>query len=152
MKLRLFSFLLLAVSVLPSFADDAKVVFKLKAGGETIIELKLNPVITFTSTDLVVTSDITTISIPLDNMDYYTFTNGSTGIESVSVAPQYINGHVVFSGLRQGASVAVHTIDGKLITQLPADASGSVDVSLDSLPKGIYIIGTPDSRIKIINK
>ena len=65
MKLRLFSFLLLAVSVLPSFADDAKIVFKQKTGGETIIELKLNPVITFTSTDLVVTSDV--------YADYYDF-------------------------------------------------------------------------------
>ena len=63
MKLRLFSFLLLAVSVLPS--DDAKIVFKQKTGGETIIELKLNPVITFTSTDLVVTSDV--------YADYYDF-------------------------------------------------------------------------------
>ena len=152
MKLRLFSFLLLAVSVLPSFADDAKIVFKQKTGGETIIELKLNPVITFTSTDLVVTSDITTISIPLDNIDGYVVSNETSGISQVATAPKYTNGHVVFNGLRQGASVAVHTIDGKLVTQLPADASGNVDVSLDSLPKGIYIIGTPDSRIKIINK
>lgn len=107
------------MSVLPSFADDAKIVFKQKTGGETIIELKLNPVLTFTSTDLVVTSDVTTISIPLDNIDGYVVSNETSGISQVATAPKYTNGHVVFNGLRQGASVAVHTIDGKLVTQSP---------------------------------
>ena len=45
----------------------------------------------------------------------------------------------------------VYTIDGRLVSRQPADASGRVDIILDSLPKGVYVISTPNSKLKILN-
>lgn len=147
----LISFLLLVAS-LSSYADEAQIVIKQKYGGETILELSTNPVITFTSESMVVTNDFTTITIPFDNVDSYVVSDGATGISMPKAAPQYVNGHVMFSNLPAGSPVDVFTIDGRLVSRLSADSSGNADVSLDALPKGTYIISSVTSKIKVINK
>jgi len=151
MKLRLL-LILSFVATLSAFADDARIVIKQKGGSETILELSTNPVITFSGEDMIVTNDFTSISIPLEVIDNYTAYNDATGIEPIVTPPLYANGHVVFSSLAQGTQVRVHTIDGRLVSSMRADSSGNVDIIFDKLPKGAYIVSTPNSSIKIINK
>ena len=139
------------ITTLSVYADNARVVIKQKSGNETILELATNPVITFSGEDMVVKTNLTTISIPLADIDDYTAYDGTTDIQSLSEEPRYINGHVVFNGLANGAEARVYTIDGRLIIRQPADASGRVDISIDTLPKGVYVISTPNSKIKIMN-
>ena len=150
MKLKLL-LILLFIATLSTYADNARVVIKQKSGNETILELATNPVITFSGEDMVVKTNLTTISIPLGDIDNYTAYDGTTDIRSLSDDPQYVNGHVIFSGLAQGAEARVYTIDGRFVSRQPADASGRVDISLDSLPKGVYVISTPNSKLKIMN-
>ncbi len=151
MKLRLFLILSFLVAV-TAYADDARIVIKQKSGNETILELAMHPVITFWGEDMVVTSDMTTIIFPLADVDGYTAYDETTGIKPVAVAPQFSNGRVSFSGLVRGAEVRVYTTDGRLVSRHSVDASGRADVSLDALPKGMYIVSTPNQTIKIINK
>ena len=150
MKLRLL-FLFLFIAIM-TYADNAKIVIKQKSGNETILELATNPVITFSGEDLVITNDFTTISVPLDDIDKYEVSDGTTGIEQRTVAPQYANGHVLFNGMPAGTPVYIYTIDGRTVCHLKADGTGSADVSLETLPKGTYMIQAYNNRIKVINK
>lgn len=140
------------LATLSAYADDARIVIKQKSGNETVMELSTNPVITFSGEDMVVTSTLTTITIPLADVDYYKVYDATTAIRPLTDTPQFANGHVVFSGLAKGADVCIYTADGRLVGRHQADTFGHADVSLDSLPKGVYVVRTPDSSIKIINK
>jgi len=147
----LFLFLFLMVS-LTSNADEAQIVIKQKKGGNTILELSTNPVITLTNESLVVTNDFTVIAIPLDNIDSYVVTNGTAGIRQPEKVAHYVNGHVLFSNLPIGSVVKVFTIDGLLISRHFVDDTGNADISLDALPKKSYIISSLYNKIKVINK
>ena len=151
MKLPLLLILSL-LSALSAYADDASVVIKQKSGGETVLQLANNPVITFSGEDMVVTTDLTSISIPLADVDSYTFSDGTSGIKPVKSAPQFADGHIILSGMAAGAEVSVYTPDGRLFSRQRADGSGRADISLASLPKGMYVVRTQDNSIKIINK
>jgi hypothetical protein len=153
MKKQLLLFLLALLPLVASAsADDAQIVIKQKSGNETILQLATNPVITFSGEDMVITNDFTTISIPLDDIDNYVASDGTTAIEPVTTLPQFSRGHVIFSGMATGSPVYVRTLDGKVVGKQAADASGKADVSLENLPKGTYIISSQNNSIKVINK
>ena len=144
--------LLLLLYVTASFAGDAQIVIKQKSGGEATLKLSTNPVITFEGANMIVTNDFTTISFPLEFLDSYTVINGTEWIDPVVMKPQRKNGHVIFSGLADGSQVYVYTLDGKVVAKQAANSSSITDVSLESLPKGTYIISTSNNSIKVINK
>lgn len=135
-----------------SNADEAQIVIKQKIGGNTILELSTNPVITLTNESLVVTNDFTVIAIPFDNIDSYVVTNGTAGISQPEEVAHYVNGHVLFSNLPIGSVVNVFTIDGLLISRQFVDDTGKADICLDALPKNNYIISSFYNKIKVINK
>ena len=135
-----------------SYADNARIVIKQKGGNETTLELSTNPVITFSGEDLVITNDYTTISIPLDDIDKYEVTDGTTGIEPKTIEPLFSNGHVIFNGIPMGCPIHIYALDGRMVSQVKAGSSGRAEVSLEDLPKGAFIIATQNNRIKVINK
>ena len=53
------------------YIAENRIVIKQKSGNETVLQLAFNPVITFSGEDMVITSDLTTISIPLADVDSY---------------------------------------------------------------------------------
>ena len=151
MKKQILLFLL-ALLPLAASADDAQIVIKQKGGNETVLKLSTNPVITFDGENMVVTSDVIQISIPLGDIDDYVVNEGTTAIEPVTTQPQYSRGHVIYSGVAAGSPVYVHTLDGKVVSKQAADASGKADICLENLPKGAYIINSQNNSIKVINK
>lgn len=138
--------------VTATFADGAHIIIKQKSGDVTRLELSTHPTLTFSWGYMVVSSDVISFSIPLNDIDCYTVSNETTGIPAVTTKPQFSRGHVMFSGLSKGAPVNVYSIDGKSVDKQMADDSGVADVSLENLPKGSYIISTPNNKIKVINK
>ena len=151
MKKQILLFLLALLPML-AIADDAQIVIKQKGGNETVLKLSTNPVITFEGENMVVASDVIQISIPLNDIDDYVVSDGTTAIEPVTAQPQFTRGHVIFSGMAAGSPVYIHTLDGKLVAKQAADASGKADVSMENLPKGAYIITSQNNSIKVVNK
>ena len=151
MKKVILLFVLMLLPMVAS-ADDAQIVIKQKSGNETVLKLSTNPVITFEGERMVVASDVIQISIPLDDIDDYVVSDGTTAIEPVTTQPRFTRGHIIFSGVAAGSPVYIHTLDGKVVGKQVADASGKADVSLENLPKGAYIISSQNSSIKVINK
>lgn len=79
----------------------------------------------------------------------------ATGVESAqenTSKTTCVNGHVLFSQLQTGSKVYVYAVDGRQISLYTADSMGIVDVDLTILPKGIYILKSPDTEIKITNR
>ena len=144
--------LLLLASVQLSLADDTTLTIRQKGGNETLLELSTNPVITFENESMVVTTSITQIIIPLDDVVDYTVSESATGIKSISAVPQFRNGCVVFSDLPPGTPICVHSIDGRLINRHTIDYTGVGTVRIDNLPEGVNVISVLNKTIKIINK
>jgi len=147
MKIRLLLLLLFFATTM--YADS--IIIKQRSGNETILELSTNPVITFAGESMVVTNDFTTITFPLDDIDSYVV-DETSGIQEVKDTPQYCNGHIVFKGIKENATATVYSLDGKTIRKYAPDNSGIIDVNLRCLPRGAFVISTPNNRVKIINK
>ena len=137
---------------LTAYADEATIVIKQKSGNETVLELSTNPVITFSGEDMVITSNITTIMIPMDDIDDYVVRGVGSGIKAVTETPQFVDGNVVFSNIPKGTTVSIHALDGSLVRTQTVTLSGPTIVSLDQLNKGCYIISAGEYRIKVIKK
>ena len=141
------------MSCLSLYAGE-NLVFHLKSGGQTIIALDERPVITFEEDNMVLTSETTHFSIPLSDIANYNFVEG-TDVEQVQdkvTKPIIANGHVYFSKLKVGSRVFVYAIDGRQLRSYYADGSGSVDVDLTTLSKGIFVLKSPEASIKITNR
>ena len=137
----------------PNPTTDKTIVIKQKSGQETIIQLYTNPVITFDNGNMVVKSDRTTVTLPLSDVDNYIMTERKTvGIYQPTLFPQLSEGSISFNGLAPGAIVRIHSIEGKFVTQYSVDDHSRCVISLQSLPKGIYIISIGGNSIKVVNK
>lgn len=150
MKRRL---LLILFSAITTFLYAESITIKQKSGNETVFELSTNPVITFSGENMVVTSEVITVMFPIDDIDCYVVGNASSGIQALTDAPpQYRDGHMIFRNVSNGFSALVFSVDGKKIGQYSPSSDGVLDIGIGSLPKGTYIISTPNNKVKVINK
>lgn len=133
-------------------SDVASIIVKQKGGNKTVLELSTNPVITFDGEEMVMTNDFTRVIIPLDDIVEYTVHEVASGIKDVSVVPKFQNGRVIFHDIPQGSSIGVYTMDGKPVMTQVADAAACAEISIGSLPNGVYIISVLGNSFKIINK
>lgn len=130
------------------------------AGTEYKFELAKEPVITFPQANMVVTTDNDTLSTPLSDVANYKFRTEkvSSGIKTLPSAnaqnseASFTFANATINGLKAGARVAVYTANGVMVSTATADQNGSVSLELNQLPKGVYILHTPNKSFKIVNK
>ena len=125
-----------------------------KDGTKTTFALSDNPKVSCKSGELTVTAGSRTFTLGLADVQNYLFAEESTGIENVikDGSVKMENGCVVFSGLNAGSIVSVYQQDGRLIKDSKADADGNAIVELSGMPKGVLIIHSNKTDIKIINR
>ena len=128
-------------------------IVKTKDGAQTTFVLQDKPRVTFEGTDLKVVSDKETVAFALaDVLRFEYVKKDALGIDEDVVDPtgvSYQGGVLVISQLRQGASVAVYTLDGKLLRQLTASHSGTYRLNLSELPTGLYLVKADNVTYKI---
>lgn len=132
-------------------ADDARIVIKQKSGNETMLDLSMNPTITFEGEEMVVSTPFTRIYIPLDDIEEYVVSETATGIKAVTPSPKMESGKLTFTSLPKGTPVCVYTVGGTLVSQTYPDATGLAEVDIDGLPKGTYIVSVMNKSIKVTN-
>jgi hypothetical protein len=125
-----------------------------KDGTKTTFALSDNPKVSCKSGELTVTAGSRTFTLGLADVQNYQFAEESTGIENVikDGSVKMENGCVVFSGLNAGSLVSVYLQDGRLLRDCKADGSGNAVVELSNMPKGVLIIHSNKTDIKIINR
>jgi hypothetical protein len=157
MKAKVF-ILTLLLSVLPfraCIADGVRfLIVNGKDGTQTSFALTEEPRISCKDGELVVASHSRTFTLSLDGVRNYLFSDELTGIDEVQTESkiQLTDGHVVFSGLKSGDKVSVFMHDGRLVKESEVDVNGSAVVTLSDLPRGILIVHSNETNIKIINR
>ena len=147
--------MLAALPLAECLADGVQfLVVNSKNGSKTTIALAENPRISCKDGNLNVVAGSRTFTLSLADVQNYQFSVESTGISEVlrDGGVRLENGCVVFSGLGADGTVSVYLQDGKQIKDCKADAAGSAAVGLSDLPKGILIIHSNKTNIKIINR
>lgn len=154
MKKLLFLLLLLLALPIGMLADNQNtLIVKTKDGAQTTFVLQDKPRVTFEGTDLKVVSEKETVAFALaDVLRFEYVKKDALGIDEDVADPtgvSYQGGVLVISQLRQGASVAVYTLDGKLLRQLTASHSGTYRLNLSELPTGLYLVKADNVTYKI---
>lgn len=152
------NFIVLILAALPfvgTLADSVRfLILDSKDGSKTEFALVEEPKLSFANGELNIISSSRTFSISLSDIEKYAFSEESTGIKDVlkDFSLKLENGFVIFSGLSIGSKVSSYMQDGKMIKEFKADDKGSALLDLSVLPKGILIIKSNKTSIKIINR
>ncbi len=147
--------MLSALPILGTLADGVRfLIVNAKDGTKTTFGLTEEPKISFSDGELTIVSSSRTFSISLADIQNYAFSEVSTGIEEAikEGSVKLENGFVVFNGLAAGSKVATYLQDGKLVKESKADSNGLVVLDLSDLPKGIIILQSIKTNIKITNR
>ena len=150
----LFTMLVLMVTVSASAEGMQYVVFDLKDGTQTVIALQDKPVITCQGGELKVTvAGEEKVSAPLGDVAKYYFSDTPLGIfEIAEEKPRIEMGHLYIAHAKAGDVVRVYTSDGRMAGTYRMADNGSADIDLTTLGKGLYIVKTPKTSIKILNQ
>lgn len=154
-KLIFIALMLAALPLCEVLADGVRyLVVNAKDGTMTSFALADEPKVSSNDGKLKIVSKSTTFSLSLAEVRNYAFSENLTGIAVVEKDGnlRMENDHVVFNGLPSGSMVSAYMQDGQLAKDFKADANGTAVVDLSDLPKGIVILHSNKTDIKIINK
>jgi len=136
-------------------ADDIRyLVVNAKDGTTASFALADEPIVSCKAGKLEIVSKVTTFSLSLADVRNYAFSETLTGIAEVEKYRNLMmeNGHIVFHGLPSGSTVSAYMQDGRQAKTFIADEKGTAVVDLSGLPKGIVILHSNKTNIKIINR
>lgn len=139
------------VTVTSSPVTATNLVITSKSGGKTILPLDSEPVLTFDGEYLVVSSSLANYSYPIADIADYRF-DETTDIIDKSLPPVLSNGHVIITRLPKNSFAHVFSIDGEKVMSQQANSDGVIDIDIDSLPKGVYVVSTQTTKMKVMNK
>lgn len=155
LKKNLFAILALLFGVSMGVrADVVKYLVLNTADEQQVIALADNPVMTVSGGVLKVTvGGVEKVSTSLDNVKNYMFQeqNATAIREIMADGYQLSEGHVFMSNVKAGETIAVYSADSRRVSVQRVAADGRVDIDLTSLPKGVYIVKSPTTSIKVLN-
>ena len=155
-KLKFYLMLLVMLMATSAKADNVKYLVLNSGGEETIIALADNPVMTIDEGILKVTvAGEEKVSADLSQGLSYSFSEADpTAIQEVlnNESSRLEQGHVYIVHARAGETVRVFTIDGKLVASQRIGKEGCADIDLTTLGKGLYIVKSAKTSIKVMNK
>ena len=129
----------------------------LNSGGEeTVIALADEPVMTIEESILKVTvAGEEKLSADLSQgLSYKFLAEDPTAIQEVlnKETSRLELGHVYIAHAKAGETVRVFTVDGKLVASQRINSEGTADIDLTTLGKGLYIVKSVKTSIKVMNK
>ena len=129
----------------------------LNSGGEeTVIALADEPVMTIEESILKVTvAGEEKLSADLSQgLSYKFLAEDPTAIQEVlnKETSRLELGHVYIAHAKAGETVRVFTVDGKLVASQRINSEGTADIDLTTLGKGLYIVKSAKTSIKVMNK
>ncbi len=112
------------------------------------------PIITYTETDLVLTTAHIVVEYPLSAISKFTFTETETSVSDVEtdvVTPilELKDNTVHISGAKPQQTISLIGTDGKIVSTFKTDANGYVTFSIVALPEGVYIVKSESLTFKI---
>lgn len=122
--------------------------------GETVsFILEEHPKLTFSGTELVITSPSYETSYPLSDLKRYTFkfveVSGITSVQDNADGIRQTDGTVIIDGAAPGTAITVYSSSGITAASVTADNTGRAVINTSPLPSGVYIIKYGDKTTKI---
>lgn len=155
-KLKFYLMLLVVVMATSAKADSVKYLVFNSGGEETVIALADEPVITINEGVLKVTvAGEEKLSADLSEGLSYSFSETApTAIQEILTeeSSRLEQGHVYFAHAREGETIRVFTVDGRLVASQRISGEGIADIDLTTLGKGLYIVKSAKTSIKVVNK
>jgi hypothetical protein len=154
-KLKFYLMLLVMLMATSAKADSVKYLVLNSGGEETVIALADNPVMTINEGTLKVTvAGVEKLSADLSQGLTYSFSETATSIQEIlnNESSRLEQGHVYIAHAREGETVRVFTVDGKLVASQRINGEGTADIDLTTLGKGLYIVKSAKTSIKVMNK
>ena len=115
------------------------------------------PVVTFTDSELIVTSSKTELRYALAQVAKFTFDDIEDAVISIKTdaakAVITLDEYTVsISGAKPDATVSLITSDGKLLQSYKTNQDGTATFSIADLSEGTYIITSESLTVKILKK
>lgn len=111
-------------------------------GDKMLFSLDDNIRTTFQNGDIIISSDVLTVSYPLSDVQKYTFQDSSSDVKSTNSEPLVQikeRGNLIdIHNLRKGSIVDVYTTEGKRIIHIRANSSVT-SINIREFNNGIYI-------------
>lgn len=126
-----------------------------KDGSKVLYALEEKPKITFTDTELVITTKGVEIVYALSDMNLLTYENGeTTGIANLYDDASFkLDGNaIVFSKLKAKDIVSLYSINGTLVFKKTVSQDGEYAVSLNNIETGVYVVNVNGLTYKFMKK
>lgn len=157
MKSKLLLFLLLGFSIF-AWAENnpTNLVVWAKDGTKVAYALAEKPKVTFTETDLVITSNGIEVNYNLENMARFTYEdNTATAITNLQTneSPFKLTGEsLLFPALKENSTVSVYSLNGTLVFKKTVRQNGEYAFPLSNLNAGVYMVNVNGLTYKIVKK
>ena len=157
MKTLKFYLVLLAVLMAANMkaGNVQYLVLDLANGSQSVVALQDQPVITCTNGELKVTvgSEVK-VTASLGDVAKYSFSEDVTNAlkEVLGEESRLEEGHFYVANAKKGDAVRVYSADGRLLVTQRVNDNGVADVDLTTLGKGLFIVKSAKTAIKVMNK
>ncbi len=122
-----------------------------KDGKSSKFSMNGNTVMKFVNEELVLSNNSETLSVPLSDLQRWTYSQVETSIDEVdanSLSVKVSDGNIVISNLPIGTKLYIYRVDGVLKTSMVSHSVSQV-VSMSSWTPGIYIVKCGEVSFKI---
>ncbi len=126
-----------------------------KDGTKVAYALTEKPKVTFTETDLVITSNGIEVNYSLENMLRFTYENSTTGITNLKTDETSfkLDGEsLLFPSLETNSTVSIYAANGTLVFKQTIRQSGVYSFPLSNLNTGVYIVNVNGLTYKIMKR
>lgn len=152
--------LLIILMLLPLVANAQEpmsfLVVWAKDGAKVAYALAEKPKITFTETDLVITTQDVAVNYSLDNLLRFTYeASDETAIRDLKtdkVSIKLEGESLLFIDLSPNSKVSLHNLNGKLVFSKTIQLSGEYSFPLSNLNSGVYLVTVNGLTYKITKK
>ncbi|MBP3829781.1 MAG: hypothetical protein ILA06_05700 [Bacteroidaceae bacterium] len=153
------TFLTIIVMLLALFNSESaqaqRLVIWQKDGSKFSYNLDEEPMTTFTTTNLVITTKTTTISYPLSTIHRYTYEGVPSGVDDATadgISISHDGNDIIVKGLASGKSAAVYSVDGIQLLAKCSDGPDRLVLSLNQLPAAVYVIKADNITYKFTKR
>ena len=152
--LLVFSFQLSAISLMAN-VQNVVAIYPLQ-GEVALFAFADQPELTYTATDLVLTTTQTSVQFPISNLRKVAFEQADMpeGIDEVEVTKQFTfrDGQIIIEGGTPNALVNIYTIQGALVSQYRLDGSGNTAILTSGYSGAAYILSTESITFKFMQQ
>lgn len=153
-KIVFLSFLLLAVVLRVSAVEQNVVAVYQQDGQKALFAFADQPEVTYTATDLVLTTTKTSVQYPISQLKKLQFEMAEMpeGLDEVLADQRFSfrDGSIVIEGGEPNSLVNIYTVSGTLIAQYRLDSNGDAVIPMQGLSGQPYIFANGSITFKFI--